>query len=129
MARPSLLLLALLSCLSTPSHAQDQAQEPKPHCVVELLEPEVGAEVSGTVSVSLRITSVGGARIPTEVCVGLGGSPWYPLEKFRPGHWKGEVDSTMVPNGEQLLRWQDKVSGVLPNVRVIPQTHKMMEML
>jgi 7-carboxy-7-deazaguanine synthase len=34
-----------------------------------------------------------------------------------------------VPTGEQLLRWQDKVAGVLPNVRVIPQTHKMMEML
>ncbi|MDH3982256.1 MAG: 7-carboxy-7-deazaguanine synthase QueE [Kiritimatiellaceae bacterium] len=34
-----------------------------------------------------------------------------------------------VPTGAQLLRWQDKVSGVLPNVRVIPQTHKMMEML
>lgn len=34
-----------------------------------------------------------------------------------------------VPSGAQLLRWQDKVSGVLPNVRVIPQTHLMMEML
>ncbi|HSR88249.1 MAG TPA: 7-carboxy-7-deazaguanine synthase QueE [Pontiella sp.] len=34
-----------------------------------------------------------------------------------------------VPSGEQLLRWQDKVAGVLPDVRVIPQTHKMLEML
>ena len=34
-----------------------------------------------------------------------------------------------VPNGEQLLRWQDQVASVLPNVRVIPQTHKMLEML
>ena len=34
-----------------------------------------------------------------------------------------------VPTGEQLLRWQDQVAEVLPNVRVIPQTHKMMEML
>ena len=34
-----------------------------------------------------------------------------------------------VPTGEQLLRWQDKVASVLPNVRVIPQTHKMMEVL
>ncbi|MBT8046541.1 MAG: 7-carboxy-7-deazaguanine synthase QueE [Pontiella sp.] len=34
-----------------------------------------------------------------------------------------------VPTGAQLLRWQDKVAGVMPNVRVIPQTHKMMEML
>ncbi len=34
-----------------------------------------------------------------------------------------------VPNGEQLLRWQDKVASVLPNVRVISQTHKMLEML
>jgi len=34
-----------------------------------------------------------------------------------------------VPTGEQLLRWQDKVATQLPNVRVIPQTHGMMEML
>jgi len=34
-----------------------------------------------------------------------------------------------VPTGEQLLRWQDKMAKLLPNVRVIPQTHKMMEML
>jgi organic radical activating enzyme len=34
-----------------------------------------------------------------------------------------------VPNGEQLLLWQDTVSNVLRNTRVIPQTHKMMEML
>ncbi len=34
-----------------------------------------------------------------------------------------------VPTGEQLLRWQDKVSSVLPDVRVIPQTHKMIEVL
>lgn len=37
--------------------------------------------------------------------------------------------TSAVPSGAQLLRWQDKVSGVLPNVRVIPQTHVMMEML
>ncbi|QBG46337.1 7-carboxy-7-deazaguanine synthase QueE [Verrucomicrobia bacterium S94] len=34
-----------------------------------------------------------------------------------------------VPSGAQLFRWQDKVASVLPNVRVIPQTHKMLEML
>jgi organic radical activating enzyme len=34
-----------------------------------------------------------------------------------------------VPSGQQLLRWQEMVGRILPNVRVIPQTHKMMEML
>lgn len=34
-----------------------------------------------------------------------------------------------VPSGEQLLRWQEKALRVLPNVRVVPQTHKMMEVL
>ncbi len=34
-----------------------------------------------------------------------------------------------VPSGAQLLRWQEKVAAHLPNVRVIPQTHLMMEML
>jgi organic radical activating enzyme len=34
-----------------------------------------------------------------------------------------------VPTGEQLLRWQEKALKVMPNVRVIPQTHKMIEVL
>lgn len=34
-----------------------------------------------------------------------------------------------VPNGEQLLRWQEMAGELMPNVRVIPQTHKMLEML
>lgn len=34
-----------------------------------------------------------------------------------------------VPNGEQLLRWQEMAGRLMPNVRIIPQTHKMLEML
>ena len=34
-----------------------------------------------------------------------------------------------IPSVQQLMRWQEKIAGVLPNVRVIPQTHKMMGML
>ena len=34
-----------------------------------------------------------------------------------------------VPSGAQLLRRQEKVLGIMPNVRVIPQTHKMIEVL
>ncbi len=34
-----------------------------------------------------------------------------------------------VPSVGQLLFWQEKVGKLLPNVRVIPQTHKMMGML
>lgn len=34
-----------------------------------------------------------------------------------------------VPSGRQLFRWQDLIGQILPNVRIIPQTHKMLEML
>ncbi len=34
-----------------------------------------------------------------------------------------------VPNGAQLLHWQEMASRLMPDVRVIPQTHLMMEML
>ena len=34
-----------------------------------------------------------------------------------------------VPNGGQLLRWQEMVCRIMPNVRVIPQTHVMMKVL
>ncbi|MEN7973654.1 MAG: 7-carboxy-7-deazaguanine synthase QueE [Verrucomicrobiota bacterium] len=37
--------------------------------------------------------------------------------------------SDAVPTVEQLFYWQDKVSRLLSDVRVIPQTHRMMEML
>jgi len=34
-----------------------------------------------------------------------------------------------VPNGQQLLRWQEMAGRIMPNVRIIPQTHKMLDML
>ena len=34
-----------------------------------------------------------------------------------------------IPSVQQLIRWQEKIAGVLPQVRVIPQTHKIMGML
>jgi organic radical activating enzyme len=34
-----------------------------------------------------------------------------------------------VPDGVQLLRWQEKAIRVLPNARVIPQIHKMIKVL
>lgn len=34
-----------------------------------------------------------------------------------------------VPSGQQLLQWQEMVGRLMPNVRVIPQTHKMLEVL
>lgn len=37
--------------------------------------------------------------------------------------------TSAVPTGAQLLRWQEMAGRLLPDVRVIPQTHKMMEML
>lgn len=34
-----------------------------------------------------------------------------------------------IPRAQQMLQWQTMALGVLSDVRVIPQTHKMMEML
>lgn len=34
-----------------------------------------------------------------------------------------------VPSVDQLLKWQELAVRILPDVRIIPQTHKMMEML
>ena len=31
-----------------------------------------------------------------------------------------------IPSVQQIIRWQEKIAGILPNVRVIPQTHKML---
>lgn len=34
-----------------------------------------------------------------------------------------------VPRGDQLLHWQEMACRLMPNIRIIPQTHKMLEML
>ena len=34
-----------------------------------------------------------------------------------------------VPNGRKLLHWQELIGEIMPNVRIIPQTHKMLKML
>ena len=35
-----------------------------------------------------------------------------------------------IPSVQQLIRWQEKIAGIfLPQVQVIPQTHKIMGML
>lgn len=34
-----------------------------------------------------------------------------------------------VPTGQQLFRWQELVGEIMPDVRIIPQTHKMLNML
>ncbi len=36
--------------------------------------------------------------------------------------------TTAVPSNAQLMRWQETVASMLPRVRLIPQTHKMMQM-
>jgi len=39
------------------------------------------------------------------------------------------VKTDAIPTGEQVLRWQELVLEYMPHVRVIPQTHKMLEVL
>lgn len=39
------------------------------------------------------------------------------------------ANTNATPAGEQLLHWQEMAGRLMPNVRIIPQTHKMLEML
>lgn len=76
--------------------AQDQPAVPK----VEIVLPKAGAELSGAISVTVRVSLPEGTRAPSAMYAGLGGDPWVKLSPSdKPGQWTGTLDSTMVPNG------------------------------
>lgn len=82
------------------AHSQNRPPAPK----VEIVSPSAGEELSGLVSVKAQVTLPEGTQAPSVMYAGLGGDPWVKLiPSDTPGQWKGELDSTMVPNGTSRL--------------------------
>ncbi len=101
MARMIAVLPVLVFCLAVPAIAT--AQQDEPVCIVEILQPAAGAEVTGTIGVEVKVTALHGARLPSTAFVGLDGAPWRPMERASEGVWRGQVDTTMSPNGERSI--------------------------
>lgn len=66
----------------------------------QVLQPAGEQLLTGTIEVKVELP----AKLSGPVYVGLGGPPWVKLEKVEDSRqWQGQLNSRMVPNGEQLL--------------------------
>lgn len=67
---------------------------------ITIMEPEAGKELAGKITVKAKAD--GG--VPKNAFVGLDGANWQPMKlDEETGIWTGEIDSTLVPNGDQKL--------------------------
>lgn len=72
----------------------------KPESKVEILKPKANHILSGRIDVRLKLP----AELSEPVYVGLGGPPWLMLKKVTDSNeWQGQLNSKMVPNGDQRL--------------------------
>lgn len=74
--------------------------ERKPAPKAEILRPEAKQTLAGEVDVKLKLP----AGLSGPVYAGLGGPPWVELEQVKDANeWRGQINSRMVPNGDQKL--------------------------
>ena len=91
--------------------------ERKPEPKAEIVQPKAGQVLSGRVNVQLKLP----AERTGPVYAGLGGPPWIKLEQVEDSNeWKGQLNSRMVPNGDQkvIIKTINKRSDAALNVKV-----------
>lgn len=89
-------------CLAMP-HA-GRAADTNPVARIKLLQPQPNQVLHGTFEVRAQMIPVPKARTPDQAYVGLGGTPWIPLNRDNAsGEWTASLDSSLVPNGPQTL--------------------------
>ena len=91
--------------------------ERKPEPKAEIIRPKAGQELTGRINVQLKLP----AKLSGPVYAGLGGPPWIKLEQVEDSNeWKGQLNSRMVPNGDQkvIVKTINKRSDVALNVKV-----------
>ena len=91
---PSLALIVAFSFFQGHAFAQPAK--------VSIIEPEAGQQVAGIVTVKVAVGE--GTPIPSSMYVGLGKLNWREMKRIEStGQWVGTVDSTLVPNGQQVF--------------------------
>ena len=91
--------------------------ERKPEPKAEILKPQAGQVLTGRINVQLKLP----AKLSGPVYAGLGGPPWIKLDQVEDSNeWQGELNSRMVPNGDQklIVKTTNKRSDVALNVKV-----------
>ena len=91
----SLALFVAFSFLQL--HASAQPAKVK----INIVEPEAGQQITGTVKVRV---AVDGTPTPKTIYAGLGKLNWREMDRDEStGEWTGTLDSTLVPNGQQVM--------------------------
>ena len=94
----TIVLLAALVCPLLGAETDPQLPQ------IEILSPDLTAELSGVVELCLTITKDGQDVNSKAVYASLGGPPWVRLSKDKESNqWKGQLESAMVPNVTQSL--------------------------
>ncbi len=90
-------------------------RKPEPKAVI--LKPKAGQVLTDRINVQLKLP----AKLSGPVYTGLGGPPWIKLEQVEDSNeWKGQLNSKMVPNGNQklIVKTANKRSDVALDVKV-----------
>ncbi|HPU07124.1 MAG TPA: CehA/McbA family metallohydrolase [Thermogutta sp.] len=91
-----------LFCLFPAQTALPEDGQP-PVAALTITQPKAGGVVSGNVSIVVQVMVPPGAAEPTRMLASLGGVPWVELTKDG-DKWQATLNSTLVPNGPQLLK-------------------------
>jgi len=94
-------LYVVLSIISVHPVLSEEAQPPV--ATLTIVQPKAGGVVSGNTALTVEVAVPSGATAPTRLLASLGGAPWVELAKDG-DRWQATLDSTLVPNGSQLLR-------------------------
>ena len=91
--------------------------EQKPEPKAEIVRPKADHELTGRINVQVKLPD----KLTGPVYAGLGGPPWIKLEQIQDSNeWKGQLNSRMVPNGNQkvIVKTINKRSDVALDVKV-----------
>jgi len=91
--------------------------EQKPEPKAEIVRPKADQELTGRINVQVKLPD----KLTGPVYAGLGGPPWIKLEQIQDSNeWKGQLNSRMVPNGNQkvIVKTINKRSDVALDVKV-----------
>jgi len=92
------LLLASLILFATTLQAQDKQAK------IEILQPQAGQEVQGTIDVRVKLTAPEGVALPSQIHVAFKGGPYAAADQGDgENEWTAKLDTTLAPNGEHTL--------------------------
>ncbi len=99
---PRLLPIALVLLLPQQATLAQQKNQQPPLAEIAVVHPQPGQQLSASVKLRVQTKVPPEAAKPKACYASLGGGPWTQLQQSG-DQWQAEIDSTLVPNGQQTL--------------------------